>query len=360
MLVGDPHCKPEDQTEQERNIIKDYLDLQYAAIKETKPDLVILMGDNAEGKTPEALQKTLLRITKPYSDHNIPFSFVLGNHDLQYCETSSLKYVYEIYASLPGCFLPEDHTEFGDFTLPVFSESSNTQKLQILCMYSGASDYSPKGSYYDFVKPAQIAWMKETQTRLGDIPSVLIQHIPFPEEFGLLKEATPLAMLFDGVLGQNEQKGRFFRLRRSVDGYLGEAPCTPAINSGEFEAVKQCGNIFAAFFGHDHMNDFVGMVDGIILGQCKTASFNAYGDGLRQGVRILDFYENAPYTLKTKMYGYRGLISNHCRSLSGSIAVLHDKTSVKIETGAKIGGIAAAAALPFAAAALIYKHLHRK
>ncbi len=345
MLIGDPHCGPEDQQIRDRMIIKDYLELQYAAIRSAEPDLVVLMGDNADGGNPEEVRKTLFRITKPYSDNKIPFTFILGNHDLQYAVTD-LDALYEIYQSLPCCILPGNRSRFGDFSIPVFAEKGEEQKLQLLCVYSGSSEMKEKGSVYDWVLPEQIRWIKETQKNLGAIPTVLFQHIPFPEEFSLLEETTPISMLLDGVSGQNEQKGRFFRLKKSTSGYLGEAPCAPAVNSGEFEAVKQCGNIFAAFFGHDHLNDFVGMTDGIVLGQCKTASFNAYGDGTRQGVRILDFYENAPFAMDTFMLRYRDIVSKKSRSLSGSIAVLHDKTSVKLETGAKTVLPAAAVLTP--------------
>ena len=359
MLVGDPHCRPEDRTRRERDILKDYLELQYAAVREARPDLVVLMGDNAGGENLGEIEMTLRRITRPYVDEKTPFTFILGNHDLQYA-CADLESVYKIYKKLPGCILPDDATDYGDFTVPVFASGTDEQKLQVICLYSGSSEFAEKGSYYDWVLPAQLDWLEKTQKALGPVPSVLLQHIPFPEEFALLKESTAVSMLFDAVTGQNEQKGMFYRLRPSTDGYLGEAPCSPAVNSGEFEAVKRCGNIFAAFFGHDHMNDFVGMTDGVILGQCKTASFNVYGDGTRQGVRLLDFYEDAPFTLETSMLYYRDFVSKKARSLSGSIAVLHDKTSVKLETGARAGAKAAAAALPVVlTAALLRKHIRK-
>ena len=359
MLVGDPHGEPNDTSEKDKAILKDYLELQYAALEAAKPDLVVLMGDNAGGDTPEDIRKTLFRITKPYVDKKVPFTFILGNHDLQY-DFTDLDSVYGIYSDLPGCILPKERSPYGDFTIPVLSENNEKQTLQVICLYSGASVNAGKGSYYDWVLPEQQEWLIKKQNELGNVPSVLFQHIPLPEEYALLNRKTPVSMLFDGVMGQNEYKGNYYTLKRSADGYLGEAPCSPAVNSGEFESIKRCGNIFAVFFGHDHMNDFVGMTDGVILGQCQTASFNVYGDGTRQGVRILDFKESAPYTLETKMLRYRDLISLKSRSLKGSIAVLHDKTSVKIETVAKTAAKAAAAVLPAVLCAAVLKRVKRK
>ena len=349
MLAGDPHANPADKTPREKNIWKDYLELQYAALEAAKPDLAVLMGDNANGTDLFSLEKSLFRIAKPYADRGVPFTFVLGNHDLQE-DFTTLENVYGIYRSLPGCLLPEDRTAFGDFTLPVLSENGDAAALNLICMYSGGSVLKDKGSYYDWPYPGQIAWLKNTLKERAGTPAVLFQHIPLPEEFGLLNERTALSMAGRGVLGQNEQKGRFFTLKKGVEGYLGEAPCAPAVNAGEFEAIEASGDLFAAFFGHDHMNDFCGMYDGLVMGQCQSASFNVYGDGTRQGVRILDFTEAAPYTLETRMLRYRELISPKSRSVRGSVAVLHDRTSIKLHV---LGGAAAAAAAIALPAALI-------
>lgn len=50
--------------------------------------------------------------------------------------------------------------------------------------------------------------------------------------------------------------------------------------------------MLGAFFGHDHLNDFSGYVDGIYLAQHKTAGFRAYTDGCRSCVRLLTLDEN--------------------------------------------------------------------
>ena len=95
------------------------------------------------------------------------------------------------------------------------------------------------------------------------------------------------------------------------------------------------------------MNDFVGMTQGIILGQVKLSSFNAYGDGLMQGVRILEFDEHKPFTLRTRMLYYRDLYADDCRSIHGTLKTRRDKTSVKIETALRILPYAAGLAVPF-------------
>lgn len=363
MLVGDPHCRPEDDTKQEQAILKDYLSLQYAAIEAAKPDLAVLMGDNAGGNTLEEVQKTLLRITQPYVQTNTPFTFILGNHDLQYAG-ADLKSLYGIYAALPGIVLPEEITEHGDFKLSVQNPGTGDPALELLCVYSGSDGEARDYSVYDYVHPEQLRWIKdttdETTRRCGHVPTVVFQHIPVPEEYALLKESAPFVMLGGGVAGQNETRGKFFIKKKGVEGYFGEAPCSPGYNSKEFETLKETGSVFAAFFGHDHLNDFVGMHDGIILGQCKTASFNVYGDGLRQGVRILDFRQDAPFVLNTHMLYYRDLLGKECQSLHGSIAVLHDKTSMKLHAFGRVGIAAAVLALPPAVFQAVKRHKNKR
>ena len=362
MLVGDPHEKTVYNDKNEENKYSDYLALQYAAIKAEKPDLVILMGDNATGATPDEVKRTLLRITKPYEENNIPFSFILGNHDLE-CEVDDRETQYDIYREIPCCILPSKNevNEFGDYTIPIYGEN-DAPVFVIRHFYSGNHADPKYDSYYDFIDKAQLDLYEKDAANLKKtygktIPAVAVQHIPVPEIFEMLKERSFLSMVFDGVYGQNGHKGRFYTLdkKTGVKGYMGEAPCPPDHNGGEFDSWLKTGDVFAAFFGHDHMNDFVGMVRGIIIGMVKTASFHAYGDGLMQGVRIVEFNENDIRNINTYMVRYRELIGSDCLSLHGSIKNLRDRTSVKLEFSLKAAAVAACAAAPFVLHRIIRK-----
>jgi len=336
MLVGDPHENERVNTKEERNKVQDYLALQYAAVQELKPDLIILMGDNATASTEEGLRNVLLRITEPYRVNNIPFAFVLGNHDLE-CNVSDLHTQYNVYRSIPGCLLPDEEnvSENGDYYVTVSSSSDNKDILNFWLMYSGNKAEAKYNSRYDFVKGCQLEWYKNNAEKLSEkngglVPAVVFQHIPVPEEYQLLDKVSPLAILTNGVRGQVGQEGSYYRLKKGVRGYLGEGICPSDYNSGEFQAWKNTGDVFAAFFGHDHLNDFVGEVDGITLGQCKLSGFRQYGDGLRQGVRILDFTEDNVRAVATEMVYYRDLIGNECASITG-LNLLPDRITTKID-----------------------------
>ena len=133
-------------------------------------------------------------------------------------------------------------------------------------------------------------------------------------------------------------------LKQEVEGYLGEGPATPDINSGEFAAWKEVGDVMGAFFGHDHMNDFVGYVDGILLAQSKTAGFYPYTDGCRAGVRLITLDENNIENFTTEMH-YCKQFGLKSRSLGFYQRNVTDRQDRKIKiAAAAIGTVAAVTA----------------
>ena len=118
-----------------------------------------------------------------------------------------------------------------------------------------------------------------------------IEHIPVVEEYELLRKAKPWEM-WKAVRGYGHLNKNWYVLKDEDNGYLAEGPCPADVNSGQFESWKKMGDIKGAFFGHDHLNDFSGYVDGIYLAQHKTAGFRAYTDGCRSCVRLLTLDEN--------------------------------------------------------------------
>ena len=145
----------------------------------------------------------------------------------------------------------------------------------------------------------------------------------------------------DSVPGHGKWADKNYVLKETIEGYLGEGPCTPCVNSGQFAAWKETGDIIGAFFGHDHMNDFVGYVDGIMLAQNKTAGFRPYTDGCRSGVRLITLSENDLQNINTRMYHFKqfGLKS---KSLSPYMQHVTDRQDMKLKvTGAVLGTVAA-------------------
>lgn len=74
-----------------------------------------------------------------------------------------------------------------------------------------------------------------------------------------------------------------------------------------FGDLHENSDITSAFFGRDRMNDFTCVVDGITMGQCKTAGFRCYTDGCRSCVRIVDIDENEPKKSRQRLSTLRKL-----------------------------------------------------
>ena len=92
------------------------------------------------------------------------------------------------------------------------------------------------------------------------------------------------------------------------------------------------------------------------LGFYDAAALRVYGDGLMQGVRVLDLDDRRPRCLETRMARYRELVGKDCRSIKGRNKAIPDRWNVKIDAALK--------ALPFAAAAgttlLLYRIIKKK
>lgn len=361
MLLGDLHDCYDMKNNNAAEKMDDTLALIGKAVKELKPDLVIYMGDNARASTEYEMRAVISRITYPVSVSDTPFDLVFGNHDRE-CEVD-LPTQLKLYREHENCYAfnaDDGLSGYGNHNL-VIKSGDGEKDIFNLWFIDSHSLYSDRSkSYYDAVHEDQIEWYKKTAKELADknggkvLPSLLFQHIPVPEEYELLREAKPYEKL-DSVQGHKTYSDKYYMLKPEVEGYLGEGPAVPDFNSGEFAAWKETGDVLGAFFGHDHMNDFAGYVDGILLAQCKTAGFRVYTDGCRSGVRLITLEENNPENVQTRMYHFKdfGLKS---KSLDPYMRNVSDRQDMKLKAaGAAVGTVAAVTAAAVAANKVIKK-----
>lgn len=361
MLLGDLHDCYDMKTDNAAEKMDDTLALIGKAVKELKPDLVVYMGDNARASTEYEMRAVISRITYPVSVSDTPFDLVFGNHDRE-CEVD-LPTQLKLYREHENCYAlnaDDGLSGYGNHNL-VIKSGDGEKDIFNLWFIDSHSLYSDRSkSYYDAVHEDQIEWYKKTAKELADknggkvLPSLLFQHIPVPEEYELLREAKPYEKL-DSVQGHKTYSDKYYMLKPEVEGYLGEGPAVPDFNSGEFAAWKETDDVLGAFFGHDHMNDFAGYVDGILLAQCKTAGFRVYTDGCRSGVRLITLEENNPENVQTRMYHFKdfGLKS---KSLDPYMRNVSDRQDMKLKAaGAAVGTVAAVTAAAVAANKVLKK-----
>lgn len=261
------------------------LNLINAAIRFSKPDLVVFTGDQIqEPSSLEDAKNSIQIMTNPLVSAGIPFAVVFGNHDAS--SKASKKQQMEYYMSLPGCVALVNDSDYsgsandgcGNYYLPVQS-SDGTKNAFNLWFFDSLDAAGDRNSH---VTQAQIDWFDQKNAELGKIPGIVFQHICVPEIYQLLEG--PLA----GVTKENvnasaypeaalcENDNQFYVKKPATTGMLGEGPCPNGYSdytagSDQYRSWVAQGNIQGAFFGHDHLNDIVGQTDdGIVLAQCKT------------------------------------------------------------------------------------------
>jgi hypothetical protein len=361
LCFGDLHECDDFESEDGRKRTEDYLRLANAALNEYEPDLCVFMGDIVcDSRTREKAEAAIRRVLRPVTDRGIPFTVVFGNHEHDLGMEDEL---VSIYSSLPGFMgLNDDDGVSGwlNHNLLVYSSDGKKPVFNLWFIDSNNLCDDRLLSVYGWVKHDQIRWYEkkaEELRRLNGgrvVPAVLFQHIPVDEEYRCMRRAKPWE-LYRSVKGFDKHSRHRYVAGETMTGYLGEGPCSPGFNEGQFDSWKRTGDVIGAFFGHDHLNDFTCEYDGVTMGQCKTAAFRCYTDGCRSCVRMITLDENEPGRLETEVKHFKeyGL---KCESLGPIFRTLTDRQSIACHTAFRAAlGVAAAAG-----AALAVRYLRRR
>jgi len=233
-----------------------------------KPDLVVITGDICVQDTVDDL---LLRLANRFAEKKIHWVSVFGNHDGE--NGPPRKTLSAIYRSLPYNLNSTTSGIKGEtnFILPVAGKKG---KHQALLYFFDSNAYNPlkdrvKGTY-GWIDFSQIHWYRNqsaafTKKNKGvPVPSLAFFHIPLPEYQMLWEEDSA-----------------------SCIGTKHEEVFCPMINSGLYASMLECGDIMGTFVGHDHVNDYIGIRDGIALAYGRfSGAKNTYGH-LTPGARVI-------------------------------------------------------------------------
>lgn len=299
----------------------DTLKLINAALESEKPDLAVFTGDQIKGygvsykgrgnELTENVAETVRTLLKPVTDRHIPFAVTFGNHDRQ-VGISNEEQFEKIYKALPGCIgeQVEGIDGGGTYHIPILSSDGKRTAFNIYLFDSGTD---AKGGGYEPFSPEIIAWYRKKRDELkaenGDyVPSIVFQHIPMFEHYNVLRRVGKHEK--GAIPAFRVHKGEYYKTDESkcVEGsVLLEPPSIPDINTGEFEALKEKGDVLGVYVGHDHKNSYVGKTDDIDVGFTPSAGFNVYGNGKQRGVRCFVLDEKNPRNYKTYTRTYKQL-----------------------------------------------------
>ena len=289
-----------------------------------QPDLVIFTGDQIKGyglsyltgDRKQKVEQAIDNYAEPVDRRGIPFLVTFGNHDPQVGISNEEQ--MQMYRAFDSCVLPQEGFEYGagTYSVPIYDHDGEQQVLNFYMIDSGGN--APEGGY-DAVEPEKIEWYRSVREKLREmwgryIPSVVFQHIPVQEIYNLFDEVDkkhPLA-----VKAYRIHKGEYYKLKDefSTDTIkLYEPAAIADKNTGEFEAVKEKGEVFAMFFGHDHQNNFIGSFEGVDMGYGPSCGFNEYGNSLERGIRVITFREDDLRHYDSHIDTYRMLFGEHVK-----------------------------------------------
>lgn len=285
----------------------------HTALDETQPDLVILLGDMIHGPSVHGRAETeqaIHEFLQPIVTRNIPFAIVFGNHDDQSGVPKEEQ--LQIYQQYAGCLSidGEDLPGCGNYYLIIENELNKNNPFVLWFVDSGTYAPASHGTY-GYVTEQQNEWMLRAylniQQQYSEPVSFVFQHIPVPQVYQLLQEVSfgtknAITPLGPGFLKWYQPKEDLVWAGR-----FGEGPCASEYDSGEFATWKEM-NVQAAFFGHDHMNDYCGTVDGIDLIATPGIGFYMYGRRDAHGVRLVTLNANEPFDYETEMICYQDIM----------------------------------------------------
>lgn len=241
-------------------------------IKEEQPNLVVLTGDIAVSNEADRSWKDIIAIMK---EADVPFIVNFGNHDTETAFTKQEQLNILMKEPLSLTFNASEFIDgVGNCHIPIRAEKSDSTKwvLYFFDSHSYTNNHKELG-YYDWIKGNQIEWYRSVSNkyklqRNTTLPALAFFHIPLPE-YKTVKEMPE-------TLGNKL-----------------EEVCSPKVNSGLFSAFIEQKDVLGVFTGHDHNNDYIGVLSKIALAYGrKTGYASAYKELLDRGARVIIISEN--------------------------------------------------------------------
>ena len=204
-----------------------------------KPDLIVFTGDIVTSKP---VKKGWDFIFQFAIDRKIPFAVTMGNHDDEHGVTRSdlakmiTQYPYNVNT------LREDGFEHNlNNVLQVYGGKYKMKtKSNIYLIDSKAYSTLNGVGGYGWIPFKTVDWYRKQslqftiENNMEPIPALAFFHIQLPE----------YKIAFD-----DERHVRY--------GERLEKECAPELNSGMFLAMKEMGDVYGVFTGHDHVNNYI-------------------------------------------------------------------------------------------------------
>ncbi|MBQ7637895.1 MAG: metallophosphoesterase [Clostridia bacterium] len=313
----------------------DMLNLVKTSIEFSSPDLIVLTGDLVEDhrvgdfgvdsvpfiegvnvndidgglnyeKTKANVEKAVDAVLSEIEKYDVPYVIALGNNDRK-VGLSSEDWT-RILTAYPHCvFFDESEDEQGGVDYHVTVKGNDgTDKFNVWLMDTCLHGISDE----------QVDWYRAESKKITSenggvpLPALAFQHIQASDIGNLFEECS----IWDE--GAKKLNGRYVRLNREIASGYNFFGFEPGQTSYEFSAWKECGDVLGAFFGHQHVEGFQGIWDGIELGftyGCEMAKTGPYG------FRVFTLHEDDITNYENVLYRYEGSVT------LGNVSVRREK-----------------------------------
>jgi hypothetical protein len=240
-------------------------------VDETKPDLLVLTGDNIGNNiiNPVWAQQLIALL----DSFGIPYALVMGNHDgdfIDWQDSNQQLLIAKLFSRGRHSLFesgPENVSGTGNYGVRILNGK-------------GAIIYSLilMDSNRDYIRQDQVDWyewhMRGIQSAYGpESKSLVFFHIPLPE----------IALIRQEMIGQ----GKCDEAGRDAEAAFGETSTPQSQNTGFFERAKQLGSTTHLFFGHDHLNTLDYLYQGIHFVYGLKTGYCGYHDPDRLGAVLI-------------------------------------------------------------------------
>lgn len=293
--IIDPNCQPYvgrlgTSPEIEKWADKEYcvFNLVRELVEETKPDYIVLTGDNVYGQF-DRFGTNFKAFVKFMDKFKIPWSFVNGNHDGEY----EIPYQGEMITCGKGMEWQAEYVkkyakyclyELGDEELGCGNYTvSLTENNKTVFSFTFLDSHGCIGYWSASINKAQCEWYESEINKINEkeqakVPNFIFLHIPLYEYYLGME-----ALGFSDGIGVITEDGY-----PNKDGNFGKN-CEPInyCNGDMWTSIKKLNSTVGVFAGHDHVNNSSITYDGVRLTfGTKTGIYDYYNADQQGGTLI--------------------------------------------------------------------------
>lgn len=240
-------------------------------VEDHQPDLITLSGDNAWDTM------AYLETIEFIDSFDIPWAPVMGNHDGEGCISEAWAAYNLVQAE--NClfqFGPED-MGYGNYIINITENGEIVHTLFMMDTHDSDEFVLEDGTVvegYDHLWSNQQKWyewaVKGIENLAGKtVESTVIMHIPAYEYI----EAWEMVSIESDESEMGVLNPEYADI---AGGRCYELSCPSPVNNGFFDLCKELGSTKTMLVGHDHVNDYYVIYEGIKLAYAVKSGFGSY------------------------------------------------------------------------------------